>query len=552
MKEKHMDTAPEGQPLSWRTRLLDRLASPALKLPPRTTAVRRLQTDVPTRDGEQLKTDVFVPAAGPAKATVLIRSPYGRGFPMDVTLARPLAARGYQVVVQSVRGRSGSTGTFDPMVNEAADGLDTVAWLRNQSWFTGRLAAVGGSYLGFAAWALLTDAPEELEAAVIVVGPHDFAKGIYGSGAFALGDFFGWSEAMTFPEGESAFRQARRLSAARRAGAPDLTGLPLPAAGQASLGGQAPWFAEWAAHDDVGDAFWAPYRLGSALESSDVPTLLIGGWYDAILEQTLEQYDSLRARDVPVGLTIGPWRHMDTVTKAAADITRETLSWLDGRFDPTAGHTPAVRTFVTGADEWREDWPAPTVDVELAVASGKLGVGDEGVSSFTFDPSEPTPSVGGRLLAPMGAGVQDNRGLLKRPDVVTFEGEPLAQPWEICGRPELTVAISVSNPNADVFVRLCEVDPKGKASNVADGFLRLNPNVKADRVQRLSLSLDPCYHRVKAGNRLVLLVAGGAHPRFARNLGTGEPAATGTALRAQPHTVHHAGTTLRLPLAKTD
>ncbi|MCW2545091.1 MAG: hydrolase [Frankiales bacterium] len=547
-----MDDAPQGQRLSWRTRLLDRLASPALKLPSTTTAVRRLQTDVATRDGEQLKTDVFLPVAGQAKATVLIRSPYGRGFPLDVTLARPLASRGYQVVVQSVRGRSGSTGAFDPMVNEAADGLDTVAWLREQPWFTGRLAAVGGSYLGFAAWALLADAPEELEAAVLVVGPHDFADGIYGSGAFALGDFFGWSEAMTAPDDVGLVRQAREIAAARRRGTPDLTGLPLPAAGAALLEGKAPWFAAWAAHDDVDDTFWAPYRLGRALESSTVPTLLIGGWYDAFLEQTLEQHRALRDRDVPVGLTIGPWRHMDTVTKAAAEVTRETLTWLDGRFDPATGHTPAVRTFVTGADEWREDWPAPTVDVELAVAHGKLGEGDDGISTFTFDPSDPTPSVGGRLLSPMGAGVQDNRGLLKRPDVATFAGEPLTQPWEICGRPELALAISVSNPHADVFVRLCEVDPKGRASNVADGFLRLDPTVPADRVQRLSLALDPCYHRVKAGNRLVLLVAGGAHPRFARNLGTGEPAATGTAVSPQPHTVHHTGTTLRLPLAKTD
>ena len=548
----------ETKRLSRRARLLDRLAARVLKLPPPTNAVSRAQTQVPTRDGQLLETDVFVPIDVAAKATVLIRSPYGRGFPLDVSQARPLAARGYQVVVQSCRGRSGSTGTFDPMVNEAADGQDTIAWLRDQPWFTGRLATVGGSYLGFAQWALLTDPPEELLACVIVVGPHDFAEAIHGSGSFALADFFGWSELMTAPEDEGPLRQGRRVATARRRTAPAMTGLPLAAAGEALLDGKAPWYREWVEHEDLEDPYWSAYRLGTALESSRVPTLLVGGWQDAFLDQTLEQYDALRRRDVPVGLTVGPWRHMDTVSKAAAEVTQQTLAWLDSRLGPpTSGpRDAAVRTYVTGAEEWRsaDEWPPPVADVELALAQGKLteGKGDDGTSAFTFDPSDPTPAVGGRRLDPSGAGVKENRELLRRPDVVTFTGEPLDRPWELCGRPSLSLALSVSNPHSDVFVRLCDVDPKGRARNVADAFLRLDPTVPADELQHLSLDLDPCYHRVPAGHRLVLLVCGGAHPRYARNLGTGEPVATGTALAPQPHTVHHAGTTLRLPLAKTD
>jgi putative CocE/NonD family hydrolase len=558
MNEQPMIPDLDVQRPAWKARLLDRMAARVLKLPPPTGKVRYAQMRVPTRDGHLLKTDVYFPEAGEAKATVLIRSPYGRGFPLDVTQVRPLAARGYQVVVQSCRGRSGSTGTFAPMVNEAADGQDTVGWLRDQPWFTGRLATIGGSYLGFAQWALLTDRPDELMACVIVVGPHDFAQAIYGSGAFALGDFFGWSELMTAPEGEGLIRQGRRVATGRRRAAPALNDLPLVQAGEALLDGRAPWYREWAQHEDINDDYWSGHRLGEALTTSQVPTLLVGGWYDAFLDQTLEQYDAFRSRGVPVGLTVGPWRHMDTVAKAAAAVTQETLAWLDGRFDPAAssGRAAAVRTYVTGADEWRlsDDWPPPVADVELGLSAGRLTelAGDRGESSFTFDPADPTPAVGGRMLDPAGAGVKDNRALLRRPDVVTFTGEPLEHPWEICGRPSLSLALSVSNPHADVFVRLCDVDPKGRARNVADGFRRLDPAAPAGERQQVSLDLDPCFHRVEPGHRLVLLIAGGAHPRYARNLGSSEPVATGTVLTPQPHTVHHGGTMLRLPLAKTD
>jgi len=48
------------------------------------------------------------------------------------------------------------------MRNEIADGQDTVGWLREQSWFDGRLATYGASYLGFVQWALAMDPPPEL------------------------------------------------------------------------------------------------------------------------------------------------------------------------------------------------------------------------------------------------------------------------------------------------------------------------------------------------------------------------------------------------------
>jgi putative CocE/NonD family hydrolase len=508
-------------------------------------------TSVPMRDGTKLRADVYLPAPEQPKATVLIRSPYGRGFPLDLLHARVFARHGYQVVVQSVRGRSGSDGEFRPMVNEAADGRDTVDWLRRQDWYTGKLATFGGSYLGFVQWALLTDPPEECEAAVVVVGPHDFSRAIWGAGAFALTDMFGWSQAMTAPEGGGVLRQAARMRRMHRQAGEVMGRLPVLAASETALDGGAPWFRDWLGHDNIRDPFWDAYRSGDALKNSEVPTLLVGGWRDAFIDQTLEQYDALRSRDVDVALTVGPWTHMETATRAAGHMTREALEWFDHCF-AGGGRPNRVRAFVTGADEWRsvDDWPPATSALELRLATDRLvdGSEDGGQTTFLFDPADPTPALGGRTTDPTGSGAKDNRPLAARADVVAFTGDALPDPLEICGAPELELRLAVTNPHSDVFVRLCDVGPKGKSVNIADGFVRLDPDVPGGDEQVARLTLDPCWHRVRAGHRLQLLMSGGAHPRFARSLGTPGPVADNSALEVQPHTMHHRETTLRLPV----
>src|SRR5262249_4669833 len=110
------------------------------------------------RDGVVLLGEHYVPATPRALGTVLIRTPYNRHVLLpDINSARVFAARGYHVLVQSCRGTFGSGGEFDPMAGEADDGQDTVAWLREQDWFNGRLATYGPSYLGWTQWALMSD-----------------------------------------------------------------------------------------------------------------------------------------------------------------------------------------------------------------------------------------------------------------------------------------------------------------------------------------------------------------------------------------------------------
>ncbi|GAB2999211.1 hypothetical protein MBOU_18210 [Mycobacterium bourgelatii] len=308
--------------------------------------VRRVR--IPMRDGVRLVADHYVPhgtAGGPA-GTLLVRGPYGRTVPFSLVFARLYAARGYHVVLQSVRGTFGSEGEFEPMVNEAADGADTVAWLREQPWFTGRFATVGLSYLGFTQWALLDDPPPELAAAVITVGPHDFRDSVWGTGAFA-NDFLAWSDMVARQESPMHRRAISQLTAQRRV-TRALRSLPMGESARALLGDGAPWFESWVEHTEDDDPFWDAVRFPAALDRVDVPVLLLSGWQDVFVNQTVRQYRHLRDRGVNVALTVGPWTHTQMLTKGLATCAQESFDWLDahlaGASPPAPSrHGPGVR-----------------------------------------------------------------------------------------------------------------------------------------------------------------------------------------------------------------
>lgn len=503
----------------------------------------------PMRDGVRLRGDHLAPD-GETRGTVLIRTPYGRNVPNPVMSGRVLAARGYHVLLQSVRGTFGSEGVFRPMAQEAEDGQDTVAWLREQPWFDGRLATLGASYLAWSQWTLLQDPPPELRTAVLYVGPHDFREAVFGTGAFTLGDFLGWSYQIAHQEDGLAGR-VFSIAASKRRMRPALEGLPTADAAEPVLLGRAPWYREWLAHPEAEDPWWTPYRAGSALAALDIPVLLIGGWQDLFLDQTMLQYEALRARGVDVALTVGPWTHLQAGLHGAGVLTRESVAWLDQHLaDGPAARKSPVRAYRTGERAWHElpAWPPATDPAVFHLRAGRRLTttepdGPEGVAAFDYDPADPTPSVGGRTL--IGSmGVKDNRALEARRDVLIFTTDPLPTAVDVTGHPVLDLTLTVDNPRADVFVRLCDVDPRGHSHNFADQYRRLDASAPAGEPQRLTLTLDPCFHRLLAGHRLRLQIAGGAFPRFDRNPGTG-----GAGFAAARHVVEIAGSRLTLPVA---
>lgn len=120
----------------------------------------------------------------------------------------------------------------------------------------------------------------------------------------------------------------------------------------------------------------------------------------------------------------------------------------------------------------------------------------------------------------MTGGSRDNRAVERRLDVLVFSSDPLEEPVEVIGEVAAELSVARDNPYADLFVRLCDVDPRGRSWNVCDGIVRLTG--EEPLVGTVRVSLIGAAHRFGRGHRIRLQVAGGAHPRFARNPGNGQ------------------------------
>ena len=523
-------------------RLVDAFATWGFRLPPQRVPYS-VTSSIPVlmRDGVRLLTDHYAPK-GAAYGTVLLRSPYQRAGIVPHVLVGLFAARGYHVVVQSCRGTFGSEGRFVPGENEIEDGADTVAWLREQPWFDGRFVGVGGSYLSYTLWSMLMDPPPEMVAAVSFVSFHDFFRVVHGTGAFTLNDSLDWCDSLARQERTSLVgefiggpRTKRRLARA-------YAGLPVTEGEEQYVGAASDWYRQWATRTEPMDPYWRRRDLTAALDRVDVPVLIISGWQDLFLGQTIEQYQRLRERGVDATLTIGPWTHAEVLTRGGPRILREALDWVDVHLRGPASRVDRepVSYLVTGADEWRSavEWP-PSVDGRtLYLAPGRrladdLPPASAGAVGFTYDPNDPTPTLGGRLLA-RESGYREDSALARRSDTLVFATAPLSEPLEVVGVPRATLAHRSDPVGGDLWVRISEVAPDGRSQNVTEGFVA-SPAAGMDG--RTVVELDPVAHRFAAGSRLGLLVGGGSFPRYARNLGMPGPRNEGTAMTSTRQTV---------------
>jgi putative CocE/NonD family hydrolase len=208
-----------------------------------------------------------------------------------------------------------------------------------------------------------------------------------------------------------------------------------------------------------------------------------------------------------------------------------------------------VRLFVMGRDEWRDFdvWPPSGYRPERwhLHPSGVLAPEEPEPSrptTYRYDPADPTPSVGGVLLGPRTGGRKDQGDVEARGDVTCFTSDVLARDVEIVGSVEAEIHASSTNPHFDVFVRLCDVNERGDSSNVCDGLRRVDTTrtpAGDDGVSAVRVRLWPTACCIRAGHRIRLQVASGAHPRYGRNLGTGDPIASGTHVRDAHVAIHH-------------
>jgi uncharacterized protein len=152
---------------------------------------------------------------------------------------------------------------------------------------------------------------------------------------------------------------------------------------------------------------------------------------------------------------------------------------------------------------------------------------------------------------PLGPdGIQDQRVLNHRDDVLVYTGEPLDAPVAIAGVARVVVHLESSAPDADVCVTLVDVEPDGYAVPVAEGAIRTRYRhggaadwLVPDEPVEVRVPLHDTAHTFRAGHRVRLQIAGASWPRRSRNLHTTTVPELGTLDEAvvARHTVHHDG-----------
>ena len=531
--------------------LISRLVAWVAKLPPAETYDVVIHKDIPITmpDGVTLMGDHYFPRTGGPRPTILVRSPYGRRHIFGLQYGQIFAERGFQVFYQSCRGTADSGGVLNPFHQERADGLATVAWIKKQSWFNGQLATNGASYLGYVQWAIAAEVGPELKAMAAQVTAPEFRRVTYPGEAFALDNTIGWT-ALTSNQTKSGPNMMAGMLGGNKKIEAAFKHLPLRDADTMAVGRPIQFWQDWLEHDQPGDDWWEPIDYWPAVPQVTAPANLLGGWYDIFLPDTIGLYQTQRRAGLNPYLIIGPWTHADPKTMSTA--MNESLAWFRAHLlgDRSGLREKPVRIFMMSGSggAWRdeEEWPPSGYTVQRWHLQSGRSLSPQipdptEPDHYRYDPNDPTPAVGGIVLG-KNSGPKDQRALEARADVLTYTSAPLERDLEVIGPVQADLFVKSSLPHTDFFVSLCDVHPSGKSVNVCDGLMRLAPGrtvPESDGSMRLCIDCWPTAYRFERGHRLRLQVSSGAHPRYARNPGRGEPLATATTLLAADQTVFH-------------
>jgi uncharacterized protein len=512
-----------------------------------------------TRDGISLGADVYLPhGLGPAP-TVVVRQPYGRRTPemgFDV-VGRFYARKGYACVVQDVRGKFSSEGRFDPGVSEVDDAYDTVEWVVDQPWCSGRVGFWGESYYGFTSYAAAISG----HPAIACVAPGDIGvdrrASWFRQGAFLLNTTGLWALSM------DAVEYA------------DLSGVDpyqLPLADiPARAGIEGDFFRQIIDHVED-PAWWALHCLSDRLADVRVPILVWSGWYDNYLGPLLSDYASLlRSHPHPedVHLFVGPWDHEGVSDYSHRAVCLEVPSTARHRWDTYQaffdrylmgldngfGQEGSVELFVLGENRWTVEaaWPPPaTVPMRFHLRQGGTlspapPEAEEPPDTYRYDPADPVPETVGRNCWALCTALDDRRRLDGRRDIVRYLSEPLDQDLTLTGPIEAQLFAASSAVDTDFTVTLCDVFEDGTVNTIQDGIVRARYRDGLDRpsliepgqVYGYRIDLFATCYAVRAGHRLRVDVSSSNFDRYDRNLNGPEPFGTSSRTVVAEQAIHH-------------
>lgn len=537
-------------------------------------------------DGTALATTVLRPWWRLGRMpTILIRTPYGRG-----DTGRGYARRGFAVVVQDMRGRHDSGGVFQPYTNDTQDGSATLDWIAAQPWSNGRVGTLGCSASGESQLVLARARHPALRAMIAegagggvgsAMGRFGYF-GVYEGGIFQLASAAGWFARSGEKTPEA---QRHRAEGARVA---ELIGT-LPVDTIVSRLRPDPTDFELIRTTPLGDPAWE--RLGYLADHDrfTAPSLHINGWYDQGVVETLAAAELMRRNaDSPAAqrqhVIIGPRLHCQdpggpsgTVGDVAIERADEGfgdvyLRWMKGWLEESGQvpDLPRYQAFVLQENAWirSETWPPAGVVVEkrylssggransragdgslLGAAPGEPARQDE----FSADPSRPVPTRGGAFCCTgdpaAREGPVDQVDVESRDDVLVYTSEPLREPLRIVGSAELHLTVSTSTPDADLVVKLVDVEPGGRALNIQSGALRLRYRdgiltpqpMEPGRPTTVRVRVKDIAYLLRPGHRLRVQIAGSDFPRLERNLNTGGRNHDETVGRIAAVRVHHGG-----------
>lgn len=541
-----------------------------------------------TRDGVTLYSDIYRPRADGKFPVILMRTPYDKSVSWAVTPSYQIAAHGYVVVVQDVRGRYTSEGEWYPFRHESDDGYDAVEWVAALPSSDGRVGMMGGSYVGATQMLAAIAHPPHLAGICPVVTASNYHDGwTYQGGALEQWFDQNWTTQLAT---NTMWRLiAKDTNALVGASTLPLTQYPafnyasLPAGADATAQ-LAPYYLDWLAHPNY-DAYWKQWSIEEHFSDIRIPALHIGGWYDIFLSGTLRNYMGIKAHGgsdaarngqrllVQIGGHAGFGRRIGDVEFGDEAIkfpsTEVLIDWYDFLFkgvqNEFASDKP-VRVFVMGANTYHQesDWPPPEAQpTRYFLHSGGSANslrGDGGLSvtpprketpdKFTYDPANAVPTVGGSLCcdAPhYEPGPRDQRVIENRNDVLVYSTRPLAEDMEVTGPVRLELWAKSSAVDTDFTGKLADVSPDGFAMNLCDGILRLRYRdshekpqlMNPDQVYKISVDLWATSNVFRKGHIMRLEVSSSNFPRFDRNLNTGADQATSRQFVSATNTILH-------------
>ncbi len=547
-----------------------------------------VEYDVPARmkDGTVLRANIYRPAGEGRWPVLLTRLPYGKDLPIGSSVLDPaqLARRGYVVIVQDTRGRLSSEGEWSPFINEAQDGVDTIAWAAHLPYADGQVGMYGVSYFGFTQWAPAVHQPPALKAMIPFQTWNDPFNGVvFRGGALELGSAASWNLMMGLDVllrrhrgdqqtlGRSFYMLAKEMDAL---GPQGYWSLPLKDYAPLKRHDIAPSVIDTIARPmDREYEQIKPLIIVGRHEQVTVPTLNVGGWYDIFLQDTLNNFKIMRERGATPAarqskLLVGPWSHGGVTnpigemnfgfaaSAAFIDLQIDFASlqvrwfdhWLKGRDTGMLKEAP-IKLFVMGANVWRDEqeWPlARAVSTPYYLHSaghanslngdGLLSTeapGAEPADQYSYDPANPVITKGGALLMTpeYRPGVFDQRSTESRAAVLVYTTPALEQDIEVTGPITVRLWATSSAADTDFVARLVDVHPGGYAQNLTDGIIRARYRnfargeaaslIEPGKAYEYEIDLWSTSNVFMAGHRIRLDITSSNFPRWDRNPNTG-------------------------------